>query len=142
VQGCDPEEAALLGLVRDVGRVAILAAQDELERASRGQVQLASESLDQIADALHCVVGALLADAWSLVPAVVAAISHHHPPAAAPAEVGTLARVVSGADALARSLVREDRQGEAPAIDGLAAERAAAALEEAREAHAELTKVL
>jgi HD-like signal output (HDOD) protein len=142
LQGCDPEEAALLGLVHDVGRVAILAAQAELERASRGQVQLARESLDRIADALHPGVGALLADAWSLVPAVVAAISHHHQPAAAPQAVAALSRVVSGADALARVLVREGPQAEVPAIDGLDAELAAAALEEAREAHAELTKVL
>jgi len=140
--GEDPDEAALLGLVHDVGRVAILATQGELERASRGQVQLAPESLDRIAAALHPLAGALLADAWSLAPAVVAAISHHHDPTAAPGRARALAGIAASADALARILVGAEPEAQPPSLGGIDPDIAAAALEEAREAHTELIKVL
>ena len=140
--GGDPEEAALVGLVHDVGRVAILAAQGDLERSSRGQVRVRPEARASIADALHPALGAMLADAWSLAPAVVAAISHHHAAAAAPERVRPLVRTVAGADALARVLVQTEPPEELPALEGIDPETAGAALEEAREAYRDLSKLI
>jgi HD-like signal output (HDOD) protein len=140
--GSDPEEAALVGLVHDVGRVAILAAQGDLERSSRGQVRVGPEPSASIADALHPALGAMLADAWSLAPAVVAAISHHHSAATAPEPVAPLVRAAAGADQLARVLVRADAPGELPDLEGIDPEITGAALEESRESYAELAKLL
>jgi len=138
--GADPEEAALLGLVHDVGRVAVLAALAELERTTRGQQRVDPEALASISDSLHAVLGAMLADVWSLSPALVAAISHRHDPDSAPAAMREFARIARGGDGLARALVGSDPGSSAPPIDGVDPELAQAALDEAREAHEELSK--
>lgn len=140
--GGDPEEASLFGLIHDVGRVAILAALAEVERTSRGQQRVTPELLAGISDALHCPLGAMLADAWSLSPSVVAAVSHHHAPDAAPESLRSLARIAQAGDLLAHALLAADADAEPPAIDGIDAELARAALDEAREAHEELSKVV
>jgi HD-like signal output (HDOD) protein len=140
LEGLDPDEASLLGLVHDVGRVALFAAQGELERSSRGQARVEPDVLASLAAALHPVLGAMLADAWSLAPAVVGALGHHHDPSSAPELVRPLARIAAGADALARLLPGES--SEPPEIEGLDPEIALAALAEARESYAELSKVI
>jgi HD-like signal output (HDOD) protein len=139
LEGLDPDEAALLGLVHDVGRVAIFAAQGELERGSRGQARVEPEAFARLADALHPALGAMLADAWSLAPAVVGAISHHHDPASAPVPLQPLARIAAGANVLSRALAG---QGETPELEGFDADLIQAALEEARESYGELAKVV
>lgn len=139
--GGDPEEASLLGLVHDVGRVALLAALAELERSSRGQQHVTPETLAALSDALHCALGAMLADAWSLSPAVIAAISHHHAAEAAPESARRLARIAQAGDVLAHALV-ESGPGAPPALDGIDPELAQAALDEARESYEQLSKVV
>jgi HD-like signal output (HDOD) protein len=140
--GGDPDEASLLGLVHDVGRVAILAALAEVERGSRGQQRVTPEALDALSDSLHCALGAMLADAWSLSPAVVAAISHHHSPEAAPESVQELARIACAGDRLAHALIGTGPGSEVPAIGGIDPELVRAALDEARESYGELSKVV
>jgi HD-like signal output (HDOD) protein len=140
--GGDPDEASLLGLVHDVGRVAVLAALAEVERGSRGQQRVTPEALDALSDSLHCALGAMLADAWSLSPAVVAAISHHHAPEAAPESVQELARIACAGDRLAHALIGTGPGSELPAIGGIDPELVRAALDEARESYGELSKVV
>jgi HD-like signal output (HDOD) protein len=140
--GGNPDEASLLGLVHDVGRVAILAALAEVERGSRGQRQVTPEAFEQLCDSLHCALSAMLADAWSLSPAVVAAISHHHEPGAAPEAAQRLARLARAGDLLAHAMVGSGPHSELPPIDGIDPEIAQAALDEGRESYEDLSKLV
>lgn len=100
------EEAFLCGLLHDVGRPVILQTLADLGPASAAATTVAPSAavLDPaaayaLADELHPLVGATLAERWSLPPWLALAVRHHHEPGAGAASA--LAATVGAADRLA-----------------------------------------
>ncbi|OWY70108.1 hypothetical protein B7486_17555 [cyanobacterium TDX16] len=107
--GVNPEEAFVLGLLHDLGKIALDCAlpksfarvlkRSEETRAEFTDVERAVLGVD------HTVVGRRLAERWGLPQAIVDVIwLHHHPPEALPEDLAAARyiKVVQLADAMAR----------------------------------------
>ncbi|HNH92297.1 MAG TPA: HDOD domain-containing protein [Accumulibacter sp.] len=87
---CSPDEAFMAGLLHDIGKL-ILAVQAEPGYQRVLDLRLASPVTNLAAeralfDFTHPEVGEMVAERWDLPPRYVAAIAHHHQPAAAGGE--------------------------------------------------------
>lgn len=110
----DPEEAFLLGLLHDIGKIALDCALPKsyarvLRQASEARVDL-SEAERHVLGVDHTVAGRRLAERWGLAQQLVDAIwLHHHLPEALPASLaaGGHVQIVLLADVM----VREHRIG-------------------------------
>lgn len=96
------------GLLHDVGKLVVGAFVAEergtiLRRVREGQTFIGAEK--EVLGLTHAELGARVAEAWNLPPAVAWAARWHHEPAAAPPEVDrNLVALVHAADALAHQL--------------------------------------
>lgn len=84
---CQPEEAFSAGLLHDIGKLIFaLQADAGYERVIDLQRQTGAASLPAertLLEFTHPEVGAMVAERWNLPARIVAAIAHHHEPAAA-----------------------------------------------------------
>lgn len=148
--GIDPDRAFLGGLVHDVGRAVILSLAGDVQRRSRGQVRPDPLALEQVMEALHPRLGAIVTDSWHLGDEIADAIAHHHDPASAEESVRPFASLLGVAGELAKQLVcaaEDSPRGDeiaAARIEsiGISQEIAGEIIAECREAFEELAKVL
>jgi putative nucleotidyltransferase with HDIG domain len=77
--GVDPEQAYLLGLLHDVGKVALLTL---LRAEGRHGNDLTTALVGQVFGSLHEKAGAAMARAWRLPQAICSVAGAHHAPAA------------------------------------------------------------
>jgi putative nucleotidyltransferase with HDIG domain len=105
-QGLDEEEAFTLGLLHDIGRLALASSFPEATaRAMAHQRDSDGPTLESERAVLgtdHCAVGGMIAEHWCFAPAIVDAIVSHHEPA--PSACASLADVVHVADNIAHAL--------------------------------------
>ncbi len=144
--GCDPDRGFLAGLVHDIGRIAILTAAADLDRASRGGSTARAAAIERASDEFHARVGGVVAESWHLASEVVAAITYQDRPERASDEPSRcFARVVRGGDLLARRICDEPSEAELASIAGpLGLEPCGilAALEDARSGYETIAKIL
>ncbi|MBI5837345.1 MAG: HDOD domain-containing protein [Candidatus Eisenbacteria bacterium] len=106
--GRDSEAAMSAGLVHDLGKLVLdVVATVEYEEAlasAKERQNSASDAEREFLGASHGEVGGWLATKWKLPDVIVAAITHHHSPAAADAQHQPLVHLVALADSLAHAL--------------------------------------
>lgn len=144
--GCDPDRGFLAGLIHDIGRIAILTAAADLERATRDGSAARVAAIEGASAEFHARIGGVAAESWHLAPEVVAAITFQDRPERASDEPSRcFARVVRGGDLLARRLSDEPTEAELASIAGpLGLESCGilAALEDARSGYETIAKIL
>jgi putative nucleotidyltransferase with HDIG domain len=117
-----PDLLFTAGLLHDIGKLAAgsFVAGDQgqiLEKVRAGETFIDAER--QVLGLDHGELGAMMAQGWSLPPAVGAAARFHHRPAAAPEPDRQLVALVHAADALAHSMGFGADSGElARKVDG------------------------
>jgi putative nucleotidyltransferase with HDIG domain len=98
---CDPEEAALGGLIHDSGRLVLcLLIPDRYEPVMNAIYNRAGRSLDLEQHALglvHTIVGEAVLRKWNFPAEIVSAVEHHHDD---PATLDPLTLIIAGADDL------------------------------------------
>jgi HD-like signal output (HDOD) protein len=101
LRGRRRDEAFMLGLLHDFGKVVACAALESAlaEAQLRGAFTL--QAWTEIVERLHVRVGSAMARAWRLPDLLVDVISHHHEVAAAPAHEGLLPVVKASDDVVA-----------------------------------------
>lgn len=96
-------EAAIGGLMHDVGRLILAAVAPAEYRSALGRVRLGESLVDAEREAFgvsHAEVGGYLLDLWGLPSAIVEAVAWHHSPASCPDTGITPVAAVHAADAL------------------------------------------
>ncbi len=110
----------LLGLVHDVGRLAVLGSAAAMPSFRRRR--LADEALDAVADAFHPELGALAGRAWGFPELFVEAVLHHHHPEWGTEPDNVLGWALYAADTVASLYARGWRPGGSPENDLAVAE--------------------
>lgn len=77
-RGLRPEEAFVLGLLHDFGKVVTAVALERLLEEDRSQARHPLQAWEALVDRQHVAVGVAMATAWKLPPLVVEAIAGHH----------------------------------------------------------------
>ncbi len=131
-QGDDGDQAFTVGLLHDIGRLALAAHFPAQMGAAIGRSQETDAGLTdielQVLGTDHSEVGAQVAAQWHFPADVVQAIASHHAPAAVPGGGASLADIVHVADAMAHALdLAGDPQEMVPVIDIAAWDRLALA---------------
>jgi putative nucleotidyltransferase with HDIG domain len=108
-QGLDPETAFVVGLLHDIGRLALACnfpqAFSEALRHQRALDCLPFEAERAVLDTDHMVVGGLIAEHWHFSPQVIESIVQHHDPVLpSTGAAATLADLVNVADNMAHAL--------------------------------------
>ncbi|PLY11983.1 MAG: phosphohydrolase [Sedimenticola sp.] len=79
-----PERLLVMGVLHDIGRLAILQKLPELARdvllVSQGKDELLLEAEQEVLGFNHCEVGGLLAESWGLPASICNAVRYHHQP--------------------------------------------------------------
>lgn len=153
VKRCDPEEAFLGGLLRDVGVLAAFAALKDQYGVIMGPPPDDHESTIAIETARlgcdHAQIGRLLAERWRLPPQLTEAIAWHHAPDRCSPANADLLRCVHLGDLSAAALTMKDSKRKLGAFItrcrewyGLDQPGARAVLENAAKGAAEMSKLL
>jgi putative nucleotidyltransferase with HDIG domain len=131
-QGGDEDQAFTVGLLHDIGRLALAAHFPAQMGAAIQRSQEADAGLTEIERQVlgtdHGEVGAQVAAQWHFPAEVVQAIAGHHAPSAVAGGGASLADIVHVADAMAHALdLAGDPHEMVPAIDNAAWDRLALA---------------
>jgi len=106
--GVDPEQAFALGLLHDVGKIAVFERIARLRSANRGHFDVAKPALTRALQILHEPLGGLCAIGWGFGAEAAAAIAAHHRDPA-PVEGKTESEVVFLAERIDLALQRTER---------------------------------
>lgn len=110
----EADEAAVAGLLHDIGRMVLIASRPEVYQALLGAPEASTRSVHELESRAfgvhHGQLGGALMLLWGIPGRIADAIAAHHNPAAADNPASPVVTAVHVADALAHQLEREEKQ--------------------------------
>ncbi|GJM20039.1 MAG: hypothetical protein DHS20C14_22520 [Phycisphaeraceae bacterium] len=110
--GCEPDEAFLVGMLQDVGMIALHHALGDdydavLAETGGDHAKLCRAELEHL-DIQHPDIGAMLAEAWNFPSDLTIPIRYHERPTAAPGNTAAITRCVAMGNAVHDALTDDD----------------------------------